>query len=746
MTYGRSRALFVSLAFSVLFTFPAAAMQHRVEGKAFAILERPVSQKAKLKIERFPLADGELATLQLERFDVMAPNGKVVVYDSEGKGHEVKPVPMSFFRGRVEGVDDSLVYISTTADSIEGFVFTRDRKFMLASRKPMKNHAGRAIERDVLVDEVPPQFEFTDGGYTCEFEDKLITPTHGMVPRSLTFQPEPQAALTGTQATVLNLAIESDTALYSNFSSNAVSVETFLRNLIAAAATIYLRDLHTDLDIVYLGIRTTSDPWTVNPGTVGSFDGASTNLTSLHALLEYGDYWHNSPPISRGSRSAAMLISGQSQTAGIAWTDNVCSNEFHANNDFYYDPPILGHYGGPYSYCGGVGLDATNRNVPNPNGLPNFAAPSSGYWPLLQVTHELGHTVQSSHTHCIGVDPVTYGRSYVDLCYDAAGCYNGANAVPAEKGTIMSYCHLLGGGAQTRFTFGQSGEASTQVINLMRARLNDKTPSLSTITAPVSVSAGGSGTASVSNTGLSYTWTIANGTFTGGVTTITGPSVNFTANTNPVTLTVIATNTVACSITDTITVSVGAGLSAPTGLIATATGSTSVGLTWASVAGATGYQILRSHAGTGGFAPIDTSVSNSFTDNTAIANTAYLYRVRATAGATTSPDSNYDLATTIVFTDPSLSTGVTMKAVHMTEARTAVNAVRTLAGIGAGTFTDPSLVAGITAKATHLNELRSYLSAARLTLSLPTLTYTDTITSGSAAKALHVTEIRNGTQ
>lgn len=746
MPHGVSRYLCALFALWILLTFPAVAMQHRVEGKAFAILERPLSEKAKLKVERFPLADGELVTLQLERFDVMAPNGKVVVYDGEGKGNEVKPVPMSFFRGRVEGVEDSLVYVSTTGDNIEGFVFSGERKFMLASRKPVKNHTGRAIERDVLVDEVPPQFEFTDGGYTCDFEDKLITPTHGMVPRSLSFQPEPQAVLTGTQSTVLNLAIESDTALYSNFSSNAVSVETFLRNLIAAAATIYLRDLDTDLDIVYLGIRTTSDPWTVNPGTTGTFDGASTNLTSLHALLEYGDYWHNSPPISRGSRSAAMLISGQSQTAGVAWTDNVCSNEFHANNDFYYDPPILGHYGGPYSYCGGVGLDPTNRNVPNPDAAANFAAPGSGYWPLLQVAHELGHTVQSSHTHCIGVDPATYGRSYVDLCYDAGGCYNGANAVPAEKGTIMSYCHLMGGGAQTRFTFGQSGEASTQVINLMRTRLNDKTPVLSTITAPVSVSAGGSGTASVSNTGLTYTWSIVNGTFTGSVTTITGPSVNFTANANPVTLTVIATNALACGITDTITVAVGAALPAPTGLIATANGSTSVGLTWASVAGATGYQIWRSHAGTGGFAQINTSVSNSFNDPTAVANTAYLYRVRATAGATTSPDSNYDLATTVVFTDPSLSAGVTMQAVHMTQARTAVNAVRTLAGIGAGAFTDPSLVAGITAKAAHMNELRTYLSAARLTLGLPTLTYTDTVTSGSAAKALHVSEIRNGTQ
>ncbi|MFZ2493956.1 MAG: fibronectin type III domain-containing protein [Thermoanaerobaculia bacterium] len=189
-------------------------------------------------------------------------------------------------------------------------------------------------------------------------------------------------------------------------------------------------------------------------------------------------------------------------------------------------------------------------------------------------------------------------------------------------------------------------------------------------------------------------------------------------------------------------------VAAPTGINATATGATTVGVTWNAVTGATGYQIFRSASGIGGFAQVGTSVGASYHD-TAATNTAYLYRVRATNGGTTSVDSAYDLATTVVFTDSTVTPGTTaIKAVHFTELRTAVNAVRALAGQAAGSYTEPSLGAGTTMKAAHVSEPRSLLDAARAALSLSTLSYTDATLSAAttAAKAAHVTEIRAGTQ
>src|SRR5438132_3573974 len=98
-----------------------------------------------------------------------------------------------------------------------------------------------------------------------------------------------------------------------------------------------------------------------------------------------------------------------------------------------------------------------------------------------------------------------------------------------------------------------------------------------------------------------------------------------------------------------------------------------------------------------------------------------------------------------MFTNDPLVAGVTLvRALHFTEARTAVNALRTSAGLGTFTFTDLSLNATVI-KATHLLELRTALNAARSALSLSAITYATTITAiTTPVRAVDVTEIRTG--
>ena len=183
-------------------------------------------------------------------------------------------------------------------------------------------------------------------------------------------------------------------------------------------------------------------------------------------------------------------------------------------------------------------------------------------------------------------------------------------------------------------------------------------------------------------------------------------------------------------------------LSAPTGVTATAQTSTRVVVTWNAVAGATSYQIDRKAAG-GSFVLIGTSASNSYTDTTVAPNSAYLYRVRAVNATGSSADSGPDLATTVIFTDDPLVPGVTViKAVHLAEMRTAVNAVRALAGLAAATFTDPASP-GVIVKAVHITQLRSALDQARSALGLSSGGWTDTVAPGAVIKAIDFQEIRN---
>jgi len=188
---------------------------------------------------------------------------------------------------------------------------------------------------------------------------------------------------------------------------------------------------------------------------------------------------------------------------------------------------------------------------------------------------------------------------------------------------------------------------------------------------------------------------------------------------------------------------------APASLVATA-GQSGVSLTWGAVTGAMSYTVYRT-ADNANYSNVGTSATNLFTDASAAPNTAYLYKVTATISGVESPFSNKDLATTVLFTDPALGVQSTaIKAVHITELRTAIDAVRKLANGGAENpfnYTDPAITAQSTGvRKIHLTDLRNALDPARATLGLSPLAYTDpAITQQTTTvKAAHFAELRNG--
>ncbi len=188
---------------------------------------------------------------------------------------------------------------------------------------------------------------------------------------------------------------------------------------------------------------------------------------------------------------------------------------------------------------------------------------------------------------------------------------------------------------------------------------------------------------------------------------------------------------------------------APASLVATAAAG-GVNLTWAAVTGAMSYSVYRT-ADNVSYSKVGTPATNLFTDASAAPNTAYLYKVTAVISGVESAFSNKDLATTILFTDPVLGVQSTIiKAVHITELRTAIDAVRKLANGGVGNpfgYTDSSITAQSTGvKKVHLTDLRNALDPARATLGLSPLAYTDPaiVQQSTAVKAAHFAELRNG--
>jgi hypothetical protein len=186
-------------------------------------------------------------------------------------------------------------------------------------------------------------------------------------------------------------------------------------------------------------------------------------------------------------------------------------------------------------------------------------------------------------------------------------------------------------------------------------------------------------------------------------------------------------------------------LAAPTSVVATATSTSAATITWSAVTGATGYAVYRS-SGNSAFTLRATSAAPTYNDTPLSANTTYLYKVLATAGAVSSPLSAVDAATTILFADDPLVAGTAAKATHILQLRTAVNAMRAAAGLGEQAFTDPALTSGTSIQAIHLQQLRTALDQARAAIGLPALAYTDpTLAAGvTKIKAAHVTGLRTG--
>ncbi|MEO8218336.1 MAG: NBR1-Ig-like domain-containing protein [Acidobacteriota bacterium] len=192
-----------------------------------------------------------------------------------------------------------------------------------------------------------------------------------------------------------------------------------------------------------------------------------------------------------------------------------------------------------------------------------------------------------------------------------------------------------------------------------------------------------------------------------------------------------------------VTVTVSATtLPAPSALVATATSTTVVGLTWTGSAGATSYQVERRGAGSG-FTLIGSSSTAQYTDSGRPTGQSFVYRVRATNGAQFSGYSNADLATTLLFTDDPIVLNVTLiKAIHVTQLRQAVAAVRAAAGLSAPVWTDPTLSTAIFVKAVHMNELRTNLDQALSALGLSVPAYGETINAGVPIRKSHIDEIR----
>lgn len=732
----------------------------------------------KVQIRHLPFLENRLSIVEVEPFSVWAKDATVIVHGANGKVERQAPPAILNFKGTVVGEEDSMVFFSLDEkNNVSGSAIVGGRRFTMATGRRITPTAGRQgredFDRPPLLIDIENAFDdvmHEAEVWTCLNDKVPAMSLRAHLPDERRIKSLAKIGPTlngGASATYqMRIAVDTDFELFSAFGTSG-AVTTYINSLVGQASVIYQRDVATTLILGTVHIYTTaSDPWNCT--------------TASGCLAELGTYWHNTASYAADPRSSVVMVSGRNYSSGIGWVGTTCDIDFFCGltGSNCGSATFANAWGGGYAFCGTAG--AVTTTVPDPTatgngvqyGLPN----TSNFWMLLEFVHELGHNFNGPHTQCVplsAADQVLYSttRTFVDECYnlDGSGCFSGstsgglacsggycAGGVPAEKGSIMSYCHNVfsGGFRQSRFLIGKAGEASEKVIPFITSQLDGTTPNAA-VTVGSNLACAAGQTASVPACGsCTYSWQITGGSIPGSTT---GASVTFTPSAPTVLLTVAITNASGCGVTVQRSIStLCSTIGAPTNVVATASSATAIDVTWTAAVGATSYHIYRTNDGTNFTQQGGNIACCTLAADAASSGNAYIYKVRSFNGVTESADSNKDLAYAFAFTDPTLATGTAgtrVKGAHITELRSAVNAVRQqLTGLGAGTYTtDATIVTGsggTTVKRLHIIELRTALDAARTALGLTAVSYTTgTITANvTTIKKTDITDLRGGVQ
>ena len=353
-----------------------------------------------------PTADGGAYDLVLEPSPLLAPGATLTYTDATGP-HPL-PIDVSLYKGVIAGEPGSWAVVSLSPRGVMGTVCSHGEHYQIM---PAEKAAGGALALHAFAADADLRSEGSSFrcGVDGDNEARYTVPT--LLPGGRPFDTKdggafgvtpvtPNAALLNAPRLVFDAAIDCDYEIYANkFAGDLPAATNYILTVLATSSLIYERDLEFTLRISYLNLWTTSnDPY--------------TQPTTGPELTEYQNYWNANR--TGVARSIAHLISGRALGGGIAYIGGVCSN------------------------TSGYGLSAIDANYSYPTNTTT--------WDIEVVTHELGHSFGSYHTHSCqwasrGLVPA---KTTLDSCQASEeGCANYALHVPLDKGTIMSYCHLV---------------------------------------------------------------------------------------------------------------------------------------------------------------------------------------------------------------------------------------------------------------------------------------------------------------
>lgn len=321
-----------------------------------------------------------------------------------------------FYRGMIKDKANSLAIVSVFENRVQ--ILYSDEN---GNRRIQKNQDGTYLafnDKDLVV---PQQME-------CFTED--TPPQHNIEGEEISGR--------SVSGNCVEVYVECDYKSYTDNGSNLSNTEEWVAELWHEVITLYdNEDIPVSVSDVL--VYTSTDPF-------ASLGSTSAVLSAFVTHIQQISY----------DGRLAHFLSTRSLGGGIAYLDVLCSTTVPC----------------------AVSASLSTTIVP----VPNYS------WNVEVVTHEMGHNMGSHHTHACAWNG---NNTQIDDCgnqwaYNSGqtpegnACFNPSTPILPTSGTIMSYCHLIGGiGINFNNGFGE------QPGNRIRTKYNNANCNTGTCTPPV---------------------------------------------------------------------------------------------------------------------------------------------------------------------------------------------------------------------------------------------------------------------
>ncbi len=364
-----------------------------------------------LVISGFPVGVQSFGDVQLQRVEQISDAQTLWYFNNE-----VRTSPQAImYSGFIQGESGSKVKLCMVNDRIYGLVSHSNGETMAIG--PSNNYDKSSGEH-ILASNADPRMSTLGANFHCDADNFFIPDAN--------VDQKPFAIPTASNLLEVEVGVEVDAPVFKRFLAQSgndenkayEATQAYIYALFAMASSLYEDEINVMLTLPFVKM------W--KDYNESGYPGYNQYGGDVGQILDDASTKWSRVPYSSGAYKRDILhvctAGATGMAGGVAYT-------------------------GSMGYSGAICLQDLGYGVSSL--YVNAQLPVIAYiWDVMVVTHEMGHNFRSPHTHnCQGnvwpnnqpLDTCVTRPSVGDACFKSPV----SPRLPWNKGTIMSYCHLL---------------------------------------------------------------------------------------------------------------------------------------------------------------------------------------------------------------------------------------------------------------------------------------------------------------